>query len=88
MTVTKRHLIIDNLNPASMTAAVRPKSAGEGKPGAKPPPCGIVDRVTLSSEGREKSRRYRVEHLAQRETFVKNQRILLPFLPGEPSGRS
>lgn len=85
MTTSKPHHIADHLNPGSLIAALRPTAADERKSGVQAPPYGIVDRVTLSSEGIERSRRYRVEDRAQRNTEAKTNLILLPFSPDRPS---
>ena len=50
------HIIVDNRKIAPLRRASSPDPASAERPDRKGRPFGVVDRVTISSEAKEKSR--------------------------------
>lgn len=80
------YIIVDNesaipLDPKGKTEPIH-DAAGRGGP--QEPPFGIVDRVSISSEGREKARQYLADSDVEKKEPIKKKLYLLPLFRKRP----
>jgi hypothetical protein len=81
------YIIVDNRKISPIERSPRPDSATADRPRQQEQPFGVVDRVTISREAQERSRRYqarREEDLPAIENLAKQPPATGPLLTYSP----
>ena len=81
------YIIVDNRKISPIERSPRPDSATADRPGHQEQPFGVVDRVTISKEAREKSRLQQTQRgadLPSLENLTKSQAMTGPLLTYAP----